>query len=101
MTTGQWTLAPSLSSVQDMISTMEEHAPSHNLVFSSDPNPVRCKTKCLAYLRKQRPLPSMVFCGTELYWVDKLKHLGITVTNEIDGCQKDTTIKRARFINKS
>ena len=43
----------------------------------------------------------MVLCGTELPWVDKLKHLGVTVTNEIDGCQKDIMIKRARFIDKS
>ena len=43
----------------------------------------------------------MTLCGTELPWVDKLKHLGVTVTNVIDGCQKDIMIKRARFIDKS
>ena len=45
-----WALAPSLTSLQDMILTMEEYAASHNLQFSTDPNPQKCKTKCLAYL---------------------------------------------------
>ena len=96
-----WAVAPSLSSLQDMISTMEEYANSHNLKFSTDPNPVKCKTKCMAYLRKPRNLPSMMLCGTTLPWVDHIKHLGITVTNEIDGCQKDIMIKRAQFIGSS
>jgi hypothetical protein len=96
-----WAMAPSLSSLQDMITTMEEYALSHNLVFSTDPNPVKCKTKCMAYLKKQRVLPNMSLCGTHLPWVDKIKHLGITVTNIIDGCQKDIMIKRARYIERS
>jgi hypothetical protein len=96
-----WAMAPSLSSLQDMIDTMEEYAVSHNLIFSTDPNPVKCKTKCMAYLKRQRVLPNMTLCGTPLPWVDKLKHLGITVTSIIDGCQKDISIKRARYIERS
>ena len=46
-------------------------------------------------------LPNMTLCGTPLPWVDKLKHLGITVTSIIDGCQKDISIKRARYIERS
>ena len=45
-----------------MIDTMEEYAVSHNLVFSTDPNPVKCKTKCMAYLKRQRVLPNMTLC---------------------------------------
>ena len=96
-----WAMAPSLSSLQDMIVTMEQYALSHNLKFSTDPNPIKCKTKCLAYLKKQRELPSMMLCGTALPWVDRVKHLGITVTNTLNGCQKDIMIKRARFIERS
>ena len=96
-----WAMAPSLSSLQDMIVTMEEYALSHNLVFSTDPNPEKCKTKCMAYLKKQRILPPMTLCGTQLPWVDKIKHLGITVSSEINGCQKDILIKRARYIARS
>ena len=80
---------------------MEEYAQSHNLIFSTAPNPVKCKTKCMAYLKKERVLPNMILCGTHPPWVDKLKHLGITVTNTIDACQKDIMIKRARYIERS
>ena len=37
-----WALAPSLTSLQDMILTMEEYAASHNLQFSTDLNPQKC-----------------------------------------------------------
>ena len=93
-----WAMAPSLTALQDMIETMEEYASSHNLKFSTDPDPRKCKTKCMAYLRKPRELPSMMLCGNPLPWVDSVKHLGITVTNEVDGCQKDIMTKRARYI---
>ena len=91
-----WALAPLLTSLQDMILIMEEYATSHNLKFSTDPNTQKCKTKCLAYLKKPRELQSMKLCGNPLPWVDTVKHLGITVTNIIEGCQKKTMSKRAR-----
>ena len=84
-----------------MITTMEEYAASHNLKFSTDPDPRKCKTKCLAYLKKPRELPSMKLCGNPLPWVDSVKHLGITVTNSIDGCLKDIMAKRAQYIQRS
>ena len=96
-----WALAPSLTSLQDMICTMEEYAASHNLLFSTDPNPTKCETKCLAYLKKPRDLISMKLCGNPLPRVDTIKHLGITVTNTIDGCYKDIMSKRAMFIQRS
>ena len=89
-----WALAPSLSSLQDMITTMEEYALSPNLKFSTDPDPQKCKTICLAFLKKPRVLPCMKLCGNPLPWVDNVKHLGITVTNCIDGCQKEQDIYR-------
>ena len=95
-----WAMAPSLTALQDMIETMEEYASSHNLKFSTDPDPRKCKTKCMAYLRKPRELPSMMLCGIPLPWVDSIKHLGITVTNKVDGCQQDVMTKRARYIQR-
>ena len=41
-------LSPSLDVFQDMIATCENYASAHNLSFSTDVNPNRCKTKCLA-----------------------------------------------------
>ena len=55
-----WLLVPSLSSLQDMLNTCEEYAASHNLKFSTDPDPVKCKTKLMAFKSKPRNLPTSV-----------------------------------------
>ena len=94
-------LAPSLEALQEMIQTCEDYAKSHNLCFSTDQDPNKCKTKCLAFLRKTRPLPPMYLCGDPLPWVRSAKHLGITIENKIDGMRKDILTKRADFINKN
>ena len=84
-----------------MLRTCEEYAASHNLKFSTDPNPVKCKTKLMAFLKKPRELPNLMLCGNLLPWVDKVKHLGNTITNKIDGNQLDAKIKTAKFIDKN
>ena len=84
-----------------MLCTIEEYAKSHNLKFSTDPNPIKCKTKCMAFLRKVRDLPNMILCGNSLPWVDKITHLGTIVTNRIDGCQEDLKMKTAIYIQKN
>ena len=94
-------LAPSLDSLQEMISVCEEYAASHNLRFSTDKDPKKCKTKCLAFLQKTRPLPSMILCGNPLPWVSSAKHLGITISNKMDGMKTDILIKRASYIDKN
>ena len=96
-----WLLAPSLSALQDMLRTCEEYAASHNLKFSTDPDPVKCKTKLMAFLSKPRDLPRLKLCGTLLPWVDKIKHLGNNITNCKERTQLDTKIKTARYINKN
>ena len=96
-----WALAPSLTALQDMITTMEIYAKSHNLLFSTDPLPSKCKTKTMAFMNKKTPLRSMMLCGNPLPWVSKIKHLGITVTDQIDGCQEDMVVKNARYIAKN
>ena len=96
-----WVLAASLSALQDMLKTCEEYATSHNLRFSTDPDPVKCKTKCMAFLFKPRTLPDMYLCGNPLPWVSSLKHLGTRVTNSIDGCQLDMKQKKAMYIDKN
>ena len=96
-----WLLAPSLSALQDMLNTCEEYAAIHNLKFSTDENPEKCKTKLMAFLKKNRELPRLKLCGTDIPWVNKVKHLGNTITNTVDGCQKDMMIKTARYVDKS
>ena len=91
-----WLLAPSLGALQDMLRTCEEYATKHNLKFSTDPDPVKCKTKLMAFLKSPRELPSLVLCGVELPWVDRIKHLGNCVTNTMEGNQYDIKVKAAR-----
>ena len=84
-----------------MLHTCEEYAASHNLNFSTDPNPNRCKTKLMAFLRKQRDLPSLKLCGNPLPWVKSLKHLGNTISKQLDGNQIDIKGKTAKLIEKN
>ena len=70
-----WLLAQSLSALQDMLTTCEDFASSHNLQFSTDPNPTKCKTKCMAFLSQPRDLANIYLCGNPLPWVSSLKHL--------------------------
>ena len=93
-----WVLAPSLSALQDILRTLEEYAGMHNLKFSTDADPIKCKTKCLAFLKKDRELPKMVLCGDLLPWVSSLTHLGVKVGNVINGCQADLVAKNACYI---
>ena len=96
-----WVLAPSLSALQDILKTCEEYAAQHNLKFSTDADPIKCKTKCMAFLKKQRQLPDIFLCGNPLPWVSSLMHLGTRVTNQIDGCQQDMKQKIAKYIDKN
>ena len=96
-----WLLAPSLNALQDMLLTCEEYAASHNLKFSTDPNPTKCKTKLMAFLKKPSDLPSLKLCGNPLPWVTKLKHLGNTISNQLDGNQLDVKVKAAKLIDKN
>ena len=96
-----WLLAPSLNALQDMLHTCEEYAISHNLKFSTDPNPVKCKTKLMAFLKKPRELPGLLLCGNPLPWVNQLKHLGNHISNNMDGNQLDMKIKNAKYIDKN
>ena len=55
----------------------------------------------MAFLKRQREMPSMMLCGNPLPWVDKLLHLGNMVSNQIDGGQLDMRQKAARYVDKN
>ena len=42
-----WVLAPSIDALREMMKTVEDYCNEHNLKFSTDPNPTKCKTKCI------------------------------------------------------
>ena len=96
-----WVLAPSLDSLREMMKIVEEYCNDHNLNFSTDPNPSKCKTKCIAFLKKERNLPSIFLCGNPLPWVREGIHLGNNFSNKYDGMLRDIKIKRAEYISKN
>ena len=54
-------LAPSLHALQQMLTICERFAESHNLKFSTDIDPSKCKTKCSAFVQNQRILDCRTF----------------------------------------
>ena len=69
--------------------------------FRYHPDPKKSKTKCLAFLFKNRELPKLSLGEDKLPWVSNVKHLGNMVENKLNGQRKDITIKRARYIDKN
>ena len=61
-----------------MITICEQYGAEHNLVFSTDPDPKKSKTKYVFFNGQKKALypPAVIFDGKELPWVDKDDHLG-------------------------
>ena len=91
-------LSPSKSALQEMLKTCEIYATSHNLVFSTDINPDKSKTKCIAFLKEDK----LLLCDNLLPWVQNVKHLGIKLENKF-GCilKQDIRGKRAQYIQRN
>ena len=90
-------LAPSREALQNMLDTCEEYAQEHNLKFSTNVNPVKSKTKCLAFLKNQRVIKPMTLCGDNLPWETSWQYWG----EKSDGMKKDLIVKRAQYIQKN
>ena len=94
-------LAPSEYALQKMLEICERFATNHNLKFSTDPDLVKCKTKCIAFMKKPKRLPDMRLCGNNLPWVNTFKHLGNNISNQNCFTDQDISVKRAIFVNNS
>jgi hypothetical protein len=96
-------LAPTRDGMQVMLDTCQRFALKYNLKFSTDPNPVKSKTKCIFVCGKsktaEKPAP-LFLDGKELPWVDSAVHLG-NVLHESGSMDKDVKVKRATFIRES
>ena len=96
-------LAPSRTSAAMMLDTCEQYALQHNLQFSTDPNPVKSKSKCIYFTGTARnvtlPAPLQLF-GEELPWVDSAEHLGHTLHKNCT-MEQDARCKRAQFIDRT
>ena len=97
-------LAPCRSAMQQMISVCEKYALENNLLFSTDDNPERSKTKCLFMCGKSGPkveFPApLKLNGRDLPWVEKGTHLGREL-HQSCSMEYDAKCKRGSFIGKS
>jgi len=96
-----WLIASSLVALQDMISTCQEFAASHNLKFFTDSDSTKSKTKCMAFIKHQRNLPNMVLFGNKLPWVESIVHLGTRIGNSCARGKLDIKQKEALYIQKT
>ena len=94
-------LAPTQSALEEMIKLAEIYFSSHGLKFSTDPDPKKSKTKCIAWLKKPRPLSPISLCDRQLPWVDKVVHLGMTLTSKSDILESDMSLKKARYVTRN
>ena len=94
-------LSPTLDGLQRMINICELYAADHNLTFSTNENANKCKTKCMAILKKGRNLKTLTLGGHCLPMVNSVRHLGNKIENKLDGTRQDMQEKRARFIQKT
>lgn len=94
-------LSPTLDGLQDMVSTCEKFAKSHDLTFSTNDIITKCKTKCISFSSSKTDLRSITLNGKALPWVNRAKHLGCKLTSKIHGLGSDIMEKRAQFINKA
>ena len=91
-------LSPSVQGLQNLVKICEEHAKETDLVFSTDPNPEKSKTMCIAFKCKNKEgLADVLLNGDPLPWKEKVNHLGYTLTSDCTS-GSDVLEKRASFI---
>ena len=95
-------LSGSRSGLQCMVKIAEKFVHLKNLKFSTSPDPVKSKTKCIIFSKKGRDLVGnapIMLNGDPLPWVQQLKHLGNVLQSD-NSMKIDCTVKRGRFIGK-
>ena len=100
-------MSPSRTSLQLMLNICQKFADEHSMVFSTDPDPSKSKTKCMLFTKdKNLKVPKLTLNGENLPWVPKAKHLGNNLTVEVSknklgmDTSKDLLQKRAIFFHK-
>lgn len=95
--------APTRAAMQRMLDTAERFAKAHNLEFSTDPDPVKSKSKAIFMIGRnaglQKPI-NLKLCGSDLPWVSHATHLGHEFSE--DGTMDlDSRMRKAAYIGKS
>ena len=96
-------MAPVRSVLQEMLTVCQEYGRRHNLVFSTDPNPAKSKTKCVYFCGRVKDVvypPPVKLDGKYLPWVVTAEHLGHTL-HQLVSMDQDCRIKRTKFIDRT
>ena len=101
-------LAPTRQALQTMLTICENFAISHSMLFSTDPDPSKSKTKCLFFSRERNAdqVSNVRLNGDLLPWVKTAKHLGNYLSSKLNfSChapetRTDLLCKRAILFDK-
>ena len=88
-------------SLNSLLKTAEHYCNSHGLNISTDRNPKNSKTKCIAWLTKERDLPKLKFCGNTLPWVTSIKHPGNTIINKKNVMEEDILVQKLDIFQRT
>ena len=91
-------LALSVQSLQKIVKICDDHARQNDLKFSTDPNPEKSKTVCLAFGTTKENLAPIKLNGDPLPWKVKSKHIGNTLHENLL-LDQDIIEKKAQFID--
>ena len=91
-----------------MLNICEKFSSTHSMIFSTDPNPAKSKTKCLYFSRKGKgsQVKNVKLNGDILPWVESAKHVGNVLSSKLSfSCyspdtKSDLLVKRAVFFEK-
>ena len=91
-------LSPSVQGLQSMVDMCQAHAEEADLVFSTDTDPTKSKTVCIAFncLNKEN-LTDIILNGDKLPWKESVKHVG-TILQSNGTMECDLRQKRAVYI---
>ena len=94
-------MATSVQGLQEMVSLCQKHAEENNLVFSTDSDPKKSKTMCIAFNCTNRDqLASVKLNGDSLPWVSRAKHIG-NFLSEDGTTDHDMKVKKGIFIQSA
>ena len=96
-------LAPTRTAMTMMLELCDKYAVSHNLEFSTDPDPAKSKSKCIFMCGSSRNVSYPVkvqLNGNDLPWVETGTHIGHEL-HQMCNMDFDIKTKRAKFINTS
>ena len=95
-------LSPTREGLQEMINASEKYMSKRNLIFSTNPDPAKSKTKAIIFSKRRVDTSNVVpimLNNQPLPYVDKMLHLGNWLQTN-NSMSIDCNVKRSRFIGK-